>query len=118
MNSLAKYLISVGVGAAGLAGVGVGLKLVSDGVEEIDDTLFDWRATKLDMYDAAYKGMAKTIGGIGLAGLGGAMVGGAIATSFYAGQDSILENPAPVNIVADTIEDAQKSLDVLKALNN
>lgn len=111
-----RYLASIVVGTTGLClGMG-GVALGKNGVEDIQDCLYDPIADKYDMYESACKGICKIVGGIALSTVGGAMVGGAIGNAYIAGNEDI--PTANVMIAADTLEAAQENLDLLKKLES
>lgn len=113
-----RYLGCAALGAAGTLTCLAGAKLVSDGVEELDDTLLDWTASKYDMYETSQESVLKTLGGLGLIGLGASAVGTSIGGAFCVGQQSVVDATPAFNVMigAETLEDAQKQLDAMKVL--
>lgn len=109
----------VGVTVGTLACVG-GFKIASDGIQEVEDTLYDFKADKFDVYEASGDAVIKTAAGMALVAAGATVATSSVALGFDAGQKSILEaakDAAPVQIQANSLDAAQKCLDAMKALD-
>ena len=59
----------IGVGVGTLACVG-GFKLASDGINEVEDTLYDFKADKFDVYEASGNAIIKAAAGMALIATG------------------------------------------------
>lgn len=119
MNSKGQLILStIGVAAGCLTALG-GFKLACDGINELEDTVYDFKADKFDVYEASGEAVVKTVVGIALCGIGGTVAGSSVACAFDAGQNSVIEAAkaqAPVQIAAKSIDEAQKFLDAMKVL--